>query len=118
VTVTIGLDVFAAETLPLVVTEEIRIVQHPAGGEAQGRFRIGGRVLAADGAAVAGAVVSLVEAGLSTTTGADGRYTIGPAAPGTHTLRAQSGALAGTVTVAIPRPAGSPPYDVELGTPS
>jgi hypothetical protein len=46
VTVTIGLEVFAAETLPLVRTEQIRIVQRPS---------IGGRVLAADGAAVADA---------------------------------------------------------------
>jgi hypothetical protein len=109
VTVTIGLEVFAAETLPLVRTEQIRIVQRPS---------IGGRVLAADGTAVAGADVSLVEAGLSTTTGPDGRYVIGPVAPGSHTLRAQSGATVGTVTIIVPRPARSPPggYDLRLGT--
>jgi hypothetical protein len=109
VTVTIGLEVFAAETLPLVRTEQIRIVQRPS---------IGGLVLAADGGAVAGADVSLVEAGLSTTTGANGRYTIGPVASGSHTLRAQSGAAVGTVTIIVPRPAPSPPggYDVQLGT--
>jgi Pvc16 N-terminal domain/Carboxypeptidase regulatory-like domain len=118
VTVTIGLEVFAAETLPLVTTEQIRIVHRPAGGEAEDRFRIGGRVLAADGATVAGAAVSLVEAGLSTTTAADGRYTIGVAAPDTYTLTAQSGALVKTVTVTIPLPSGSLPggYDVQLGT--
>jgi Pvc16 N-terminal domain/Carboxypeptidase regulatory-like domain len=106
VTVTIGLEVFAAETLPLVRTEQIRIVQRPS---------IGGRVLAADGAAVADADVALVEAGLSTTTGADGRYAIGPVAPGRYTLRAQSGAAVGTVTLTVPgSPAGV--YDVRLGT--
>jgi hypothetical protein len=107
VTVTIGLEVFAAETLPLVRTEQIRIVQRPS---------IGGRVFAVDGAAVAGAAVSLVEAGLSTTTGGDGRYTIGPVAPGNHTLHAQSGAASGAVTITVPDPARSPPggYDVKL----
>ena len=75
-------------------------------------------MLAADGVTVAGAAVSLVEAGLSTTTAADGRYTIGVAAPGTYTLTAQSGALVKTVTVTIPLPSGSLPggYDVQLGT--
>jgi hypothetical protein len=123
-TVTIGLEVFAAETLPLVLTEEIRIVQRPAGGAgpaapgAEARFRIGGRVLAADGGATPGAAVSLVEAGLSTITDDDGRYTIGPVAPGSHTLRAQSGAAEGTTTVTVPRPGDSPPggYDLQLGT--
>jgi hypothetical protein len=123
VTVTIGLEVFAAETLPLVRTDEIRIVQRPLGGTgptapgAEGRIRIGGRVLAADGAVVAGAGVSLVETGLSTTTDADGRYTIGPVVSGSHTLRAQSGAAVRTVTITIPRPAESSPsaYDVQLG---
>jgi hypothetical protein len=109
--VTIGIEVFAAdEPVPLVTGDppvEIRIVQRPS---------IGGVVLAADGAAVAGAV-ALVEAGLSTTTGAGGRYTIGPVTPGSYTLRAQSGAAVGTVTITVPRPARSPPggYDLRLG---
>jgi hypothetical protein len=48
-------------------------------------------------------------------TGADGRYAIGPVAPGRYTLRAQSGAAVGTVTLTV---AGSPAgvYDVRLGT--
>jgi Pvc16 N-terminal domain/Carboxypeptidase regulatory-like domain len=123
VTVTIGLEVFAAETLPLVTTETIRITQR-AGGErlplpeTEDRFRIGGRVLAADRKDAAGAAVSLLEAGLSTTADADGRYVIGPVAAGRYTLRAQSGAAVGTVTIIVPRPARSPPggYDVRLGT--
>jgi hypothetical protein len=114
VTVTIGLEVLAAETLPLVLTEEIRIDQRAGVGEerllpgAEGRFRIGGRVIAADGTLVAGADVSLVEAGLSTTTGADGRYVIGPVASGRYTLRAESGALVKTIIVTIPSPPPPP----------
>ena len=123
VTVTIGLEVFAADMpMPLVTTEEIRIGERVGGAEerllpgAGSRVRIGGQVLAPDGAAVAGAEVSLVEAGLSTATGADGRYVIGLVDPGSHTLHAQSGAAVGTVTITVPRPAGSPPdsYDVWL----
>lgn len=120
VTVTIGLEVFSAKEIPLVTAETIRIGQR-VGDErpmaaAEQRFRIGGRVLAADGGAIKGAAVSLLEAGLSATTGADGRYVIGPVPPGRHRLRAQSGALTRTVTVTIPLPPTSPPgnYDVRL----
>jgi hypothetical protein len=125
VTATIGLEVFAAERLPLVLTEEIRVAQR-AGDQArvtpgpEDRFRIGGRVLAADGRAAAGAAVSLLEAGLSATAGADGRYVIGPVGRGRYTLRAtlraQSGVLTTTVTVTIPLSPTSPPgnYDVRL----
>jgi hypothetical protein len=124
VTVTIGLEVFAAdEPVPLVTTEQLRIGQRVGGVEerllsgAGSRFRIGGRVLTPDGAVVASAEVSLVEAGLSIATGADGRYIIGPVAPGSYTLHAQSGSAVGTVTITVPRPAGSPDgYDVRLGT--
>jgi hypothetical protein len=121
VTVTIGLEIFAEKELSLVISEAIRIGQRTGGEQrlppaSEDRFRIGGRVLAEDGSAVAGAAVSLLEAGLSTTTGADGRYVIGPVAPGRHTLRAQSGELTGTVAVTIPLPRATPPatYDVQL----
>jgi hypothetical protein len=124
VTVTIGLEVFAAdEPVPLITTEEIRIGERVSSEQkrlpgAEARFRIGGRVLAADGAAALGADISLVEAGLSTTTDDDGRYTLGPVASGGHTLRAQSGTAEATMTITVPRPGGSPPdgYDLQLGT--
>jgi hypothetical protein len=120
VTVTIGLEVFAAgKPVALVTAEEIRMGQRAGREEqllpgAEDRLRIGGRVLAADGAAIAGANVSLVEGDLSTTTGADGRYVIGPVAPGRYTLRAQSGALTGTATVTIPHTPPPGNYDVQL----
>jgi hypothetical protein len=130
VTATIGLEVFAAEKpLPLVTTETIRITQR-AGNEwlplpeTEERFRIGGRVLAVDRKDAAGATVSLLEAGLSTTADADGRYVIGPVVAGQYTLSVQSGrylelgaeALTSTVAVTIPLPPTSPPgnYDVRL----
>ena len=102
VTVTIGLEVFAAETLPLVTKDriEISIAQRPS---------IAGRVLAADGAAADGAAVALVEAALSTTTGANGRYAFGPVAPGRYTLRARLGDAVGTRQVVLLSPPASPP---------
>jgi hypothetical protein len=123
VTVTIGLEVFAADApVALVATEEIHIGERVGGEEkllpgAEIRFRIGGRVLTAHGDGVAGAEVALVEAGLSTISGADGRYTISPVASGSHTLHAQSGAAVATFAITVPRPARSPPggYDVQLG---
>jgi hypothetical protein len=51
-------------------------------------------------------------------TTADGRYAIGPAATGSRTARARSGALAETVAVVEPRPAGSSSPDVRLKTAS
>jgi hypothetical protein len=127
VTATIGLEVFAAETLPLVVTEEIRVVHRWeddtwATAAVEGRFRIAGRVLAADGRVVANAEVVLVEAELSTRTDANGRYVIGPVASGAYTLRATSGSLIQTVrlTIPLPRPGaeGSPPGDYDLRLPT
>lgn len=123
VTVTAGLEIFAADSpLPLVTTGEIRIGQRTGDAEArllsgaESGFRIGGQVLSTDGAAAVAATVSLVEAGLSATTGADGRYAIGSVAAGSHTLRVRSGTAAATTTITVPRPPGSPPggYDVQL----
>jgi hypothetical protein len=117
VTVTIGLEVFAAETFPIVTSKRIRSrIGHGPGGAPH--LRIRGRVLDTGGAAVAGATVSLVEADLSATAGADGRYAIGPVAPGRYTLRAQSAALTGTVTITVPPPPATPSadYDVLLGS--
>jgi hypothetical protein len=127
VTATIGLEVLAGERLPLVLTEEIRVVQRvgdqaPVTPGPEDRFRIGGRVIDADGKVIAGAEVSLVGTGLSTRTDADGRYVIGPVAAGAYTLRAQSRSRIQTVTLTIPLPypgaEGSPPGDYDLRLPA
>jgi hypothetical protein len=117
VTATIGLEIFAAETVRLVTSKKIRSRTGHSPGRAP-RLRIGGRVLTADGTAVAGATVLLVEADLSATAGADGRYAIGPVAPGRHTLRAQSGALNGTITITVPQPPVTPPADRPVTPPA
>ena len=120
VTVTIGMEVFAPVTAPLVITEEVRLGERTAPDvetislpTRQSFFRIGGRVTDPGNAPVAGAVVTLVDTGFAVQTGDDGNYTLGSIPAGTYTLRVQSGATTRNVTVTIPAPAGSH-YNVQL----
>jgi hypothetical protein len=120
VTVTIGMEVFAPVTAPIVVTEEVRLGERTGPVEdvispptRQLFFRIGGQVTDASNAPVAGAMVTLVGTGFATQTEADGYYTIGSIPAGTYTLHAQLGATTHDVTVTIPAPAGSH-YNVQL----
>jgi hypothetical protein len=120
VTVTIGMEVFAPVTAPIVITEELRLGERTApDAEAislptrQISFRIGGRVTNASNAPIAGATVTLVGTGFTAQTMADGNYTLSVVPAGTYTLRVQSGATTRDVTVTIPAPAGSH-YNVQL----
>jgi hypothetical protein len=120
VTVTIGMEVFAPVTAPMVITEEVRLGERTAPDEEvispptrQIFFRVGGLVTDASNAPVAGAMVTLVGTGFVTQTEADGRYTLGSIPAGTYTLRAESGATTRDVTVTIPAPAGTH-YNVQL----
>lgn len=120
VTVTIGMDLFAPVTAPVVITEEVRVGERTApdaevisGPTRQTFFRIGGRVTDAGNAPVAGATVTLVGTGFATRTGADGDYTLGSIPAGTYTLRVQSGVTTKDITVTIPVSAGSN-YNVQL----
>ena len=119
-TVTIGMEVFAPVTAPIVITEEVRLGERTALGAEeislptrQIFFRIGGRVTGAANAPVAGALVTLVGTSFAAQTGADGRYTLSSIPAGTYTLRVQLGATTRDVTVTIPVPAGSN-YNVQL----
>ena len=120
VTVTIGMDLFAPVTAPIVITEEVRVGERTAPDAEvisaltrQIFFRIGGRVTDAGNAPVAGATVTLVGPGSATRTGADGDYTLGSIPAGTYTLRVQSGATTKDIAVTIPVSAGSN-YNVQL----
>jgi hypothetical protein len=120
VTVTIGMEVSAPVTAPIVITEEIRLGERTApDAEAispptrQILFRIGGRVTDASNAPVEGSTVTLVGTGFAAQTMADGNYTLSGIPAGTYTLRVQSGATTRNVTVTIPAPAGSH-YNVQL----
>ena len=80
----------------------------------QGRpFRIGGLVTTPANVPVAGALVTLVNIGLTTTTGPDGTYVLGSMPAGTYTLRVQSGATIKNVSITIPATAGKN-YNVQL----
>jgi hypothetical protein len=118
--VTIGMEVFAPVTAPMVVTEELRLGLRTGPDDAviapptqHTSFRIGGQVTDASQAPVAGATVTLLGTGLATQTEVDGRYALGSMPAGTYTLRVQSGATTRDVTVTIPAPAGSH-YNVQL----
>jgi len=115
VTVTIGMEVFPPEPpAAVVITEKVSLEQIGSPATREEFFRIGGRVTTAANAPVVGAIVTLVQRGLSTTTDADGRYTLGPVPSSpSYTLRVQKDAAMKEVSIAIPVPAGSN-YNVQL----
>jgi len=108
VTATVGLEVFAPKA-------QDRLVSKPHVFEVKSktdeRFAVEGRV-DADGAVVAGARVFLVEAGLSTTTGDDGRYAFSGVVRGSHTLRVKCAAGVREMHVTVPNHPNH--YDVSL----
>jgi hypothetical protein len=85
-TVTIALDLGVSEEGPLVTTRSSDV--HPAVGAPPERLtQIGGRVVSAAGAAVADAVVDLLDLDRRTTSAADGRFTFPRVSVGSHTIR-------------------------------
>jgi hypothetical protein len=120
VTATIGMDVFPATTAHAVIVSQIDFgprlspdAETLAPSAGPPRFRIGGRVATATGAAVADANVTLVELGLVASTDGEGRYQIGAMAAGTYTVRVQKEATVKTATVTVPAASGTD-YDIEL----
>jgi hypothetical protein len=118
VTVTIGMDVFAPVTAPVVRTGLVRLGERAAGTESlvsateMEFFRIGGKVTTG-GAAVAGASVAVAGAGLSARTDADGDYVLGAMPAGAYTLDVQANATTRQVAITVPAAAGHS-YDVQL----
>ncbi len=121
VTVTIGMNVFAKEYPPLVITEEINLGERISEEETKIKpetleevFRIGGKVNDAANRLVPDAIVVLVELGLSTKTDKNGRYSLGIINRGTFTLRVQAGASPPEdFTITVPA-AGGNNYNVKL----
>lgn len=122
--VTISMQPFEAKTAELVsFPPEILIGERTSSGELKisaatvpGPFRIAGRVTDASDAPVAGAAVSIASLGLSTTTDAGGRYTLGmiPANhPGSYTLRVQTPSATSDLVLTLPARAGST-FNVKL----
>jgi Pvc16 N-terminal domain/Carboxypeptidase regulatory-like domain len=110
--ITISLEVFAQETAPLAATTVVRIGERVAGAHelsastAQEFFHVGGRVLDAGGAPVAGAAVTLTGTAFQTESDADGYFRLGPLAKGSYTIRAQAGQSAKEVKIVVPAAAG------------
>ncbi|WP_298269399.1 Pvc16 family protein [Geobacter sp.] len=120
VTVTIGIDVFTPETVPMVLTGEVLLGERTAphettlkAGTEVRSFRIGGRVTGTGDAPVAGATVTLVERGISATSDGDGRFVLGAMKPGSYTLHVVKGGTVKDVAITVPAPGGQN-YDVQL----
>jgi uncharacterized protein DUF4255/carboxypeptidase family protein len=111
--VTVSLQVFDTEQYPSVITSEIRLKTMSGGVLDAPFFRIGGTVVNAATAPVAGAGVRIVERGRSTLTDAGGRFSLAAIPAGTFTLRVTSGATTQDRTITVPAPALSD-YDVQL----
>jgi hypothetical protein len=111
VTVTIGLQPFAAETAATVITSDLRVGERTAADAFKLKtatvvegFSVGGRVVNNTNAPVADAKVSLVGTAYAAQTDAEGLYTLGPVAAGSYTLRAQA--------------PGKPPEDTPIDVPA
>jgi hypothetical protein len=119
VTVTIGMQRFAALTAPVAKTVLVRLGERTApdantlvAATKTEFFRIGGKVTSG-GAGVASATVAVLGAGLSARTDGNGEYVLGAISAGTYTLNVQSNAAARQIAITIPAPAGQN-YDVQL----
>jgi len=113
VTVTVGMDVFAPVTGPMVITGKTTIGEINAAATQPDSYIIGGIVTDSARAPLAGASVTLVELGLVSAAGSDGRFTLGCMKAGNYTLRAKSGTKTRDVAITVPAAAGKN-YDVQL----
>jgi hypothetical protein len=86
VTVTISVPVFADITDFLVTTHTTKYL-NGNGVPPETVQHVGGRVLDQTSAAVSGALVDLLDAGLSATTDSDGQFDFQPVTPGTYNIR-------------------------------
>jgi hypothetical protein len=111
VTITISMPVQDEITAPPVISSEI-VIKRDGAVDAD-RFRVGGRITDASGAALAGAVVTLTDSGLGTQADEQGRYVLGNLGAGTHPLRVQGKSSNKNVSIVVPA-ASAAGYDVQL----
>jgi hypothetical protein len=111
-TVTVAMDLGLAESGALVTTHTTRAMPAP-GASADAAVQVGGRVLDAGGTPVAGAQVDVLDAGLRTTAGDDGRYAFARVPAGPRTLRAAATGFH-TATRAVTIPGSTEDYDLTL----
>ena len=120
VVVTIGLDVFVPETAPLVITSDVRVGERTSPDEQkltaqtnQDLFRISGTITGANNVPLEGAVVTLKNTGFRSVADAKGRYSFGPLAKGSYTVRAQAGQSFKEVNIVVPAASGNN-YNVQF----
>ena len=120
IVVTISLDPFAPEAVPLAVTSDVRIGKRSSSkgpglveDTVQEFFHVGGQVTSAGGEPLADAVVALKGTSIESATDAQGRFTLGPFAGGTYTLRVQAGQAEKEVNIVVPAASGSN-YNVQF----
>ena len=113
ITATVSLPVFAIQTEGIVITSELGMQMMGLPLSRQVMYRIGGVVRDAASAPVSGASVLLVERGRTTTTNAQGQFTLSALSAGNFTLRATAGAQTAQSAITIPAPSGSS-YDIQF----
>ncbi len=113
VMVTFTMNVIEPKVAPQVITHELRMAQQESPTSQEITFHIGGRITNNANNPVEEAIVTLVEFGLSSTTGQDGSYHLGPLASGTYTLRVKTDATVREFGLTIPAVTGTN-YDIQL----
>lgn len=114
VTVTVGIPYAPPVTGPVVTTLRNRFGAEGVAGQVEEEWlAIGGRVLDGASAPIGGAIVDVLDAGLRTTTDADGHYRFEHVPAGTRSLRAIAvGFQPSTKAIDVPGP--SEVYDITL----
>ena len=121
-TVTIGMDIFAPQQVPTVISARAATAlaaEGPGGelaevpGTREEAFRIGGAVTDAASQPVAGATVRVVETGVEAKTDADGKYNLGTLPAGAYTLRVTAGPVTQDFNRTVPAAPGND-FDLQL----
>jgi hypothetical protein len=117
ITATIAMEIFPTVTVPAVTTQLLRVGETTVPGQLAitpeskvESYRIGGTITHA-GAAVAGALVSVVDFGLTARTDPNGTYVLGVVQPGAYTLSVQLNGNASQTNITVPASKGSN-YDI------
>ena len=121
VKVTISItDHLKPRTEPMVITEHLRTGLRTAPDEEslipatlEEKYRIGGRISDASNQPVGAADVTVVELGLATRTGVDGRFVLGMMHAGDFTLRVQTATTESSFPIKVPAPHGEN-YNLQL----
>jgi hypothetical protein len=121
VKVTISItDHLMPRTEAMVITQHLRTGPRTAADEESiipgtlaEKFRIGGQIRDASDRPVGAADVTIVELGLATRTGLDGRFVLGMMNAGDFTLQVKTATIASSFPIKVPAPDGEN-YNLQL----